>query len=210
MTLSALTVIMIATILISLKAMNDPEMKEKWMYSPYRVKHNKESYRIISHIFIHADMAHLIFNMISLYYLGQLLEQVMQFKYGFLKGELHFVSIYFFGALFATLIPYLRNQDKYEYRSLGASGAVSAVIFAAILCVPTMKLGLIFLPFQFDAYWFGLVYLIYEIYMDKRGNTGIAHDAHLGGALLGIIYILVIDPERGVNFVNVIMNQITN
>jgi membrane associated rhomboid family serine protease len=202
MTISALTIIMIATVLVSLKAMSDEGMKEKMMYSPYLVKNSKESYRIISHIFIHGDMGHLLFNMMSLYFLGQVLEYELIATYGLIKGEVHFVSLYFIGALFATIIPYLRNQDNPSYRSLGASGAVSAVIFAAILWRPDMDLQFIFIPVPFKAYWFGLFYLGYEIYMDKRGNTGIAHDAHLGGAILGIIYILVINPERGINFIN--------
>lgn len=202
MTFSALTLIIIATILVSLKAMNDEGLKEKWMYSPYLVKHSKESYRVLSHIFIHADMPHLIFNMMSLYFLGQVIEMELMYSFGQVKGEVHFVSIYFIGALFATMVPYFRNQDNSSYRSLGASGAVSAVVFAAILWRPDMELSFFFIPFQFKAYWFGLFYIGYELYMDKRGGTGIAHDAHLGGAILGIIYILVINPERGSNFIN--------
>ena len=200
--ISALTIIMIATILISLKAMNDDGFKEKWMFSPYLVKHEKESYRVISHIFVHADISHLIFNMVSLYFLGQVIENELIYEYGLLKGEIHLVSLYFIGALVATLIPYLRHQENQAYRSLGASGAVSAVVFAAILWRPDMELQFIFIPIPFKAYWFGLFYLAYEIYMDKRGNTGIAHDAHLGGAMLGIIYILVINPEKASNFIN--------
>lgn len=207
MSFTALIVIMVATILISLKAMNDPSMKEKWMYSPYIVKNSKESYRIISHIFIHADMGHLIFNMFTLYFLGRNLEYSLVAEFGLIKGELHFISIYFIGALFATLIPYFRNQDNPGYRSLGASGSVSAVVFAMILWWPEMPLNLIFLPgLDIPAYWFGLFYLAYEIYMDKRGNTGIAHDAHLGGAVLGIIYILVINPQKGMDFINIFIS----
>lgn len=210
MGISALAVIMIATILISLKAMSDEVMKEKWMYSPYLVKHEKQSYRIISHIFVHADFGHLIFNMISLYFLGKVLETILVYKYGTLQGELHFISVYVFGALFATVIPYFRNQDNSMYRSLGASGSVSAVVFASILWVPEMELSFIFIPIPFKAYWFGLFYLAYEIYMDKRGNTGIAHDAHIGGAILGIIYTLAISPDRGLHFIQVITNQVPN
>jgi membrane associated rhomboid family serine protease len=209
MSFTALTVILIITILISMKALSDSDMTEKWLYSPYRVKHNKESYRIFSHIFIHGDVAHLIFNMMSLYFLGQNLEMWLTYRYGFVQGELHFISLYFIGALFATLIPYIRNHENPNYSSLGASGAVSAVVFGAILCFPNQELGIMFLPFRFKAYWFGLFYLVYEIYMAKKGNTGIAHDAHIGGALLGIIYILVIDPERGQNFIQVITQNIT-
>ncbi len=210
MTFTALTVILIATVLVSLKAMNDPSMKEKWMYSPYQVKHSKESYRIISHIFIHADAAHLMFNMFTLYFLGsQALEPMLMHEYGAMKGELHVVAIYFIGALFATIIPFYRNQDNYEYRALGASGAVSAIVFAMILWWPDMELYLMFIPIPIPAYWFGIFYLAYEIYMARKGNTGIAHDAHIGGAILGIIYILVINPEKGSNFINVIISAIS-
>jgi membrane associated rhomboid family serine protease len=98
------------------------------------------------------------------------------------------------GGLFATLIPYSRNQDNPGYRSLGASGAVSAVIFAFVLWNPNVQLLVMFIPMK--AWIFGFVYLAYEFYADKKGNTGIAHDAHIGGAIFGIIFILLIDIER--------------
>jgi membrane associated rhomboid family serine protease len=201
MGLNILTLILVATVIVSMQAMQNEGLKERWMYSPYLVKHNREGYRIFSHIWIHADVAHLFFNMFSLYALGGMLEMELIYQFGAIKGELHFLTIYLFGGLFATLIPYLRNHENPSYRSLGASGAVSAIVFAAILWSPEMELQFIFIPIPFKAYWFGLFYLVYEIYMDKRGNTGIAHDAHIGGAILGIVYILFINFGKLSNFV---------
>jgi membrane associated rhomboid family serine protease len=197
-----LTLILIITVLISMQAMQNAELKERWMYSPYLVKHNHQGYRIFSHIWIHADVAHLFFNMFSLYALGGMLEMELMYEYGRVKGELHFAIIYLLGGLFATLIPYIRNHENPAYRSIGASGAVSAIVFAAILWRPEMELQIIFIPISFKAYWFGLFYLAYEVYMDKRGNTGIAHDAHIGGAILGIFYILLINFGKLSNFVH--------
>lgn len=88
--------------------------------------------------------------------------------------------------------------------SLGASGAVSAVIFAAILWNPTMKLHLLFIPIGIPAYIFGPLYIAYEIYMDKRGNTGIAHDAHIGGAIFGILFVLFTNIDAGKRFIDLI------
>ncbi len=201
-----LTFLLIACILASLAAFNDESLKSKWTFSPYAVKHNNEGWRIFSHMWIHADVTHLIFNMVSLYFLGDILQFSLNFKFGTMMGQSHFFAIFMAGGLFATLIPYIRNQDNVGYRSLGASGAVSAVVFAMILWEPSMQLGLIFIPFKFPAWVFGILYLAYEFYADRKGNTGIAHDAHIGGAILGILYILVIHPEKGSDFISTLLN----
>lgn len=199
---NVLTALILITVLISMQAMQNLEMKEKWMFSPYRVKHQNESYRLFSHIWIHADFAHLFFNMFSLYALGGMLEQELIFAYGSILGELHFATLFLLGGLFATLIPYIRNHENPAYRSLGASGAVSSIVFAAILWRPDMELQFVFIPIPFKAYWFGLFYLVYEIFMDKRGNTGIAHDAHIGGAIFGIVYVSFINFGKLPNFID--------
>ncbi|MFK7786217.1 MAG: rhomboid family intramembrane serine protease, partial [Crocinitomicaceae bacterium] len=104
--------------------------------------------------------------------------------------------------LFATIVPYIRNKDNPGYRSLGASGAVSAVIFAAILWNPEMRLSLFFIPIAIPAYIFGPLYLLFEFYMDKRGGGRIAHDAHIGGAIFGVLYVLIINIDKGKEFIN--------
>jgi membrane associated rhomboid family serine protease len=206
MSFSLLIILLIVTIFVSLNAWKNDSLFERMLYSPYKTKHNKEYYRIFSHMFIHADTTHLAFNMFSLYFLGSVLESNLIDQYGFFSGEFHFFLIYFFGGIFATLIPYSRNQDNPSYRSLGASGAVSSVIFAAILWNPTMQLGLLFIPIPIPAYIFGPIYLAFEYFADRRGGSGIAHDAHLGGALFGIAYILFINLEKGQEFFHVIFS----
>jgi membrane associated rhomboid family serine protease len=157
---------------------------------------------MFGHMFIHADAMHLAFNMMSLFFLGSLLENELMFTYGTVKGELHFVVIYIVGGLFATLIPYIRHQDNQSYRSLGASGAVSAVIFAAIVWNPQMELMIMFLPIPIPAYIFGPLYIAFEYWADRRGGSGIAHDAHIGGAIFGVLYVLIINIDKGKEFLS--------
>ena len=170
------TVILATTVIVSLNAMNNASLKDRMMYVPYLCKRDHQYYRILSHLLIHADFTHLLFNMMSFYYLGKGLEFQFIERFGMLQGELYFLSLYLLGGLFATLIPYSRNQDNPGYRSLGASGAVSAVIFAFVLWNPNVQLLVMFIPMK--AWIFGFVYLAYEFYADKKGNTGIAGLAH--------------------------------
>ncbi len=205
MDFSILTIIIIATVIVSYLAFNNRELMNKMLYIPYDCKHNNNYSRILTHLFVHADYGHLIFNMFSLYFLGDaLLKYGLESTYGIFSGQVHFFLLYFFGGLFATLIPYVRNQDNPNYRSLGASGAVSAVIFAAIIWHPTMELSLLFIPIPIKAYIFGPLYLLYEFYADKKGNTGIAHDAHIGGAIFGVLYVLIINIDKGKEFIEAI------
>lgn len=201
MTLNILILIIIITAGVSIKAFEDRSFLEKFMFRPYDVKNHKKYGGIFSHILIHADWAHLIFNMMSLYFLGNLLLQNFIFMFGDIPGQLHFLVLYLLGALFATLIPYIRQQDNPSYRSLGASGAVSAVIFASIIWNPGFDIYIMFIPFGIPAYLFGPLYLLYEYYADKRGNSNIAHDAHIGGALFGIAYVLIINFDKGKEFI---------
>lgn len=205
-----------------MKAFNDPQFKENWMFIPYLIKRENQYYRIASHMAIHADWTHLIFNAMSLYFLGNgflnlaagvystngdaanvfVLDGGLIESYGSFTGQMHFALIFILGGLFAGITPYIRNKDNPSYRSLGASGAVSAVIFAAIIWNPEMRLSLFFIPIAIPAYIFGPLYLIFEFYMDKKGNSGIAHDAHIGGALFGVLYVLMINFDKGKEFLN--------
>ena len=106
------------------------------------------------------------------------------------------------GGTAATIFPYLKNQDNSSYQALGASGAVSAVIFATIIWNPTMTLGIMFFPFPIPAYIFGPIYLAIEYFSMRRGGTGVAHDAHLGGALFGILFVLLLNIEKGKEFLD--------
>lgn len=223
MDINILTIILAVTVIISLVALNKPELMGKYMFIPYEVKHHRRYDRFVTHLFIHADIGHLAFNMISLFFLGDMfLNQVggeyinrstgdifwldggLKDTFGPVNGQIHFFILYFVGGIIATTIPYARHQDNPHYKSLGASGAVSAVIFAAIVWNPTMELSLLFIPIPIKAWLFGILYLVAEYFMDRRGGSGVAHDAHIGGALFGVIYVLIINIDKGKEFFHAI------
>lgn len=196
-----LLIILVATIIVSLWVDRNPDIKERLLFIPYRVKHQQEYARLLTHGFIHADLPHLAFNMMTLYFMGEYLYKEWMQLYGN-AGIAYFVVLYFFGMMVATLFPMMRHQDDPNYRSLGASGAVSAVLFAVILWNPTLSLSLMFIPIPIPAYLFGPLYLLFEYYSMKKGNTGIAHDAHIGGAIFGLLFVLMLDVQKGMQFVH--------
>ncbi|MDC1244270.1 rhomboid family intramembrane serine protease [Crocinitomicaceae bacterium] len=195
-------IIVALTCLISWQALNNQNFQNQCMFIPYNVKHSNEYYRLLSHVLVHADFAHLAFNMISMFYLGKYLEMQLVYEYGNL-GMYYFIILYLLGGLAATILPYSRNSDNSMYRSLGASGAVSAVVFATIMWNPQLELMLLFIPIPIKAYILGPIYLAVEYYSMRRGGSGIAHDAHIGGALFGILFVLLIDPNKGVEFLRI-------
>jgi membrane associated rhomboid family serine protease len=198
--MSLVLIIIGITVLISFSVENKSELKERMLFIPNRIKHNGEYQRMISSIFIHADLNHLVFNMVSLYFLGNLFEQQMIQIYGVQLGSVNFLLLYLLGGVASEIYPYIRHQDDPYYRSLGASGAVSAVVFAAIFWNPTMNLYLFFIPVPIPAYIFGPIYLAFEYFAMKKGTTNIAHDAHIGGALFGIFFVLLLNPNKGLEF----------
>ena len=196
-----LLIILVATIIISLWADKNAEWKERMLFIPYRIKHQHEYHRFVTHAFIHADFPHLAFNMMTLYFMGEYLYLEWMTQFGN-AGIVYFCVLYFAGMIAATFLPMVKHQDQPNYRSLGASGAVSAVLFAVILWKPTLSLSLMFIPIPIPAYVFGPLYLFFEYYSLKKGNTGIAHDAHLGGAIFGILFVLMLYPQKGIQFVH--------
>ncbi|MDA7762555.1 rhomboid family intramembrane serine protease [Crocinitomicaceae bacterium] len=202
MSIGITEIIVALTCLISWQALNNQNFQNQCMFIPYNVKHSNEYYRLLSHVLVHADFAHLAFNMISMFYLGKYLEMELVYEYGNL-GMYYFIILYLLGGLAATILPYSRNSDNSMYRSLGASGAVSAVVFATIMWNPQLELMLLFIPIPIKAYILGPIYLAVEYYSMRRGGSGIAHDAHIGGALFGILFVLLIDPNKGVEFLRI-------
>ncbi len=207
MSLSITLLIIIATVIVSLNAFNQPDVKFKMLFYPYKVKNNREFYRFFSHMLIHGDYLHLFFNMFVLYSFGRIMEDSLVFNYG-TAGWVHYVILYVAGGFVAGIWPYHRNQDNIHYMSLGASGAVSAVLFASILWYPDGGIYLMFIPFEIPSWLFGILYLGYEYYMSKRGGTAIAHDAHFGGALFGIAYVLLINFDKGIEFIKLVGNSV--
>ena len=187
--------IVIVTGVVSFLAFQNRETLAKLMFNPYLVKHSNQWYRSVTHAFIHSGWMHLLVNMWVLWNFGGLVENAFASERGNL-GVPIFLGLYLGGILFATLPSFKRHQNNFHYNSLGASGAVAAVLFASIYFNPTMDLIIMFIPIPIPAVVFGLLYLALEWYMDKKSNDHIAHDAHFWGAAFGFIYAVIMVPSQ--------------
>lgn len=196
--------IVIATAVVSILAFQNREMLAKLMFNPYLVKHSNQWYRAVTHAFIHSGWMHLAVNMWVLWQFGKIVEYSFVSEKGGL-GTPMFIGLYLGGILFATLPSFQKHQNNFNYNSLGASGAVAAVLFASIFFDPTMNLYLMFVPLPIPAVIFGILYLGFEWYMDKKSNDNIAHDAHFWGAAFGFLYALVMVPSQLQTFVDAII-----
>jgi len=196
MNIPLVLVLILIVVVISNEGFRRVHWREKYLFNPYAISKGRSVAGIFSHFWFHADWQHLLFNMFSLFTLGGVLEEKWVDEYTVVKGDGYFLAVYLFGGVAATLIPYYRHRDNPNYRSLGASGAVSAVVFAAILWEPTMKLSLLFIPIPIPAYWFGPLYLALEYYAMRRGNSNIANDGHISGALFGIFFVALLAPSK--------------
>lgn len=197
------------TCVVSFISFSNEALTDKLIFYPPPMKNNNEWYRFVTCGFIHADVAHLAFNMYSFFMFGKAIEDFFDSAFGS-KGKLLYLLLYL-TALIACLIPtYFKNTDNYYYKSLGASGAVSAVVFAFIFLAPTQGIGLIIVPgVNFPAFVFGGIYLGVSAYLAKKGSTHINHSAHFWGAIYGIIFIIVsVYLFTGVNTMSSFINQI--
>jgi membrane associated rhomboid family serine protease len=198
MELSITLIICIITVLVSIGAFNNQKLMDDLIFYGPAISQRNQWYRLWSHGLIHADAAHLIFNMIALYSFGTGLERAFSSSclFGGL-GKLMFILLYLSGLAAASLPDYLKHKDSYHFRSLGASGAVSAVIFASIVILPTVKIGLIFLPIGIPGYIFAVLYLAISYYLDKRGGSNINHGAHMWGAIYGLLFTIAFVTAMG-------------
>jgi len=180
-----LIAIIIANALFSFKGFNDLSFFRKYEFHMGSVRAG-EQIRLISSGFLHADIAHLAFNMITLYFFAPVV-------IGHL-GSLSFVIIYLGSLVFGSLLTILFHKDDYNYRAVGASGAVTGVLYSAILLQPDMMLGIFFI-IPMPAYLFGILYLLYSIYGMRAKNDNIGHTAHFGGAIGGYLITLISNPS---------------
>jgi membrane associated rhomboid family serine protease len=193
-------IIICITVFVSIISMENHSLKNKLLFNPYMIHHRKEWYRFFTAAFIHADWMHLAFNMFSLYMFGAAVER----EYAYLfegKAVLFFILLYGLGILMSTFYSFEKHKNDIFYNALGASGAVSAVVFAYIILFPTQKLMFLFLPFPIPAYLFGVVFLGVEYYLGKRGNSNIGHDAHFWGAVHGVVFTIILKPTLIVSFI---------
>ncbi|OFY87360.1 MAG: hypothetical protein A3F72_03935 [Bacteroidetes bacterium RIFCSPLOWO2_12_FULL_35_15] len=200
-----ITLIIIAiTVFISITTMENDTLKNKLMFNAYMIHNRKEWYRFFSSGLIHADFMHLAFNMFSLYMFGKGVETMYGQEEVFgAKGPLFFILLYVGGLALSSLYSYEKNKDNIYYNALGASGAVSSVVFAFIILDPMNPLSFMFLPFfDIPAYLFGGIFLAVEYYLGKRGQSNIGHDAHFWGAIYGVAFTLILKPSLFTYFID--------
>lgn len=193
--------IIILTCLVSITSFSRHNSIDELSMWPYMVKEKNQYYRFITSGFVHADYMHLAFNMITLFFFGRYIESMFQQLFG---GKLYFLLFYVIALIVSDIPCYIKNRNNPGYRSIGASGAVSAVLFAFILVQPWTKIYIFFLPLP--AIIYGVLFLGYSAYMAKRGGDGINHDAHFWGAVVGVVFPLVLKPELAGYF----LQQLTN
>jgi membrane associated rhomboid family serine protease len=202
----SISIILIAiSVITTIYAWKHQDKYHKWMLNPYAVIHKQQYYRLITSGFIHNGWVHLLFNMITLYFFGDVIEQIFRYYYGG-SGIFYFLLLYFLGMIIANIPSLVKYRNHPNYNSLGASGAVSAVVFASILFNPTAKIC-VFLPiFCLPGFIFGILFLIYSYYQGKRMADNINHDAHLYGAVFGVVFSIIIEPGVIVSFFDQILN----
>lgn len=185
--MSVTLILIILNTIISLIALYSSEkVFYSWMLKPYRMVRERTWYELITSGFIHAGWGHLIINMFVLYVFGSVVEQYL--------GAGHFLTLYMTGLLFSSLPSAYMHKNNPQFATIGASGAVEAVLFSFIFAFPTEKLILILFPIPIPAWLFGLLFLAYSVYESKRGKGNVNHTAHLAGAFWGILYMLLFVP----------------
>ena len=177
------------TVLVSWQAFNNPRLLERLILWPPAIERHRQYDRLVTHGFIHADGQHLLFNMITLFFFGRVIEPVFVAQI----GVLGFAAFYLSAIVMAIMPTYFRHQHDSQYRSLGASGAVSAVLFSYILFAPWSLIFVFFLPVP--AILYAVAYVGYSIWMDRRGGDNINHSAHLWGAAYGVMFTLLMEPD---------------
>lgn len=200
--------LIIITSAISILAFNSREIFDKLQLNPYSVYHKKQWYRVISHGFLHADWAHLFVNMFVLFFFGRSVENEFERLAinGIIKSPVFsFVLLYFASMIFATVTSIAKQKDNIWYNSVGASGAVSAILFTHIFFQPLAKLYF-YAVIPIPGIIFGVLYLGYSHYMSRRGNDNINHDAHFIGAVFGFLFPLLLEPK----LINVFLGQLFN
>ncbi len=194
-----LIIIIGLTSIISIYAFTNAELFERLKFNAYLIKHQNQWWRFLTYGLVHAGWAHLFINMFVLYSFGRNGLESFTYLFG-AKGILFFILLYVGGLLFSTLGDYGKNRDNPGYNAVGASGAVSAVVFSNIILYPTGSLYLFPFPFPIPSIIFGVLYLIYSAYMGRRGVGNIGHNAHFWGSIYGVVFTIALKPELAVVF----------
>lgn len=199
--------IIIITSLISIYAFTNQAIFDKFRFNAYFIRHQNEGWRFLTYGFLHANWAHLVINMFVLYSFGKTVLSVYQVLFG-AKAYVYFLLLYIGGIIFSVLVDFGKNKDNVYYNAVGASGAVSAIVFASILLYPAGKIMLFPIPFPIPSVIFGVLYLIYSAYMARRGTGNIGHSAHFWGAVFGIAFTIALKPAIAVTFIDQLKSMI--
>lgn len=198
--MSITVLIIVLTCITSVAAFNNQRFMQQLIFSPYTIKRNKEWFRFLSSGFLHSNWAHLFFNMYVLFLFGKITEAYFMNTFGN-AGATLYIILYMISISLSEAYSYFRYQDNPGYASLGASGAVSAVVFASILFQPLNKIGIIFFPIGIPGFIFGILYLLYSMYMARNANDNVGHYAHFYGAVFGFLFPVVLKPELFIEFI---------
>jgi membrane associated rhomboid family serine protease len=198
-----ITYVLMAVIgLVTYVAWQKPELHSKLMLNPYSVVQEGQYYRLITSGFVHNSMIHLGLNMLTLYFLGQAIEFFFSQEFGSAGGALY--VLFFLSAIVVANVPTtMKYKESPHYNSLGASGGVSALLLAFILKDPLVDLNL-YLIIPVPGYLLGVGFVLYSIVMSKKSVDHINHDAHLFGALYGMIFIMALRPDTMNKFLEAI------
>ena len=173
------------TLITSIRAFRDPQLKFQFIFNPYKVMHEPDYKRLVTHGLIHANQAHLAFNMITFFFFAFYFERLI--------GHWQFAVFYIAALVLSSLTTLFKYKDAPHYNALGASGAVSAIILGVIMFDPTMELY-IFFALPMPGWLFAILYIGYSHYASQNANDNIGHEAHLWGALSGIVLTMILHP----------------
>ncbi|NPA33648.1 MAG: rhomboid family intramembrane serine protease [Chlorobi bacterium] len=197
--------LVIAIIVVSLIALQKQYLIYKLALIPYRIYTQKEYYRFITHMFVHAGILHMLINVFVLYSFGSYVEKTFVFlAMDRWVGRLNYLLLFLLSGIMSSLSSYYKHRHDPAYVSVGASGAVSAIVFSAILINPWNMVLVFFIPMPAIA--MGILYLVYSIWMSRRAVDNINHEAHLWGAIFGLIYTSITYPELVKHFIRLLTN----
>ncbi len=187
-------VILLITGVVSYMAFGNRELFDRLKFNAWYIKRDNEWYRFLSYALLHADWGHLLINMFVLWSFSNTVFIFFQRDFGQM-ANFYFLLLYIGGIAFSTLYDYAKQRNNIYYNAVGASGAVAAVLFSSIILYPAGEIFFIFFPVGIPSWLFGILYLIYSVYMGKRNVDNIGHNAHFWGAIYGIVFTIIINPD---------------
>lgn len=193
-------ILIVITVAVSYAAFNSPKLMDQLQFNASKIVHKHEYHRLVTHAFIHANWEHLFVNMIVLFSFGQAIEEYFKYNFGN-NAILDYALLYLGGILVSNIYALIKHRNNYFYNSVGASGAVSAVLFAAIFFDPWNKI-LFFMILPIPGIVFAALYLVYSYQMSMKQKDNVAHDAHFLGALFGFIFPILLNYQLFESFLD--------